>query len=556
MAQRQFLDSITLTQGLVSGGTFAALVASDLPADTAYLDVIQTWTAAQTWTGACDVIVANGGSFRIDGPNSPTNTQNLQFGYTVGFAGKIESVTKAGGGGKLNLYASATGTTHVLIASILETGFQCSVGFGFGVAPKGVQTGDPGTALQTFGFMSSFAYSVPETGLNFTDITTGNVSSTQHGLAPKSSADATQFLNGAATPAYAQVKDSDLSTSDVTTNNVSITKHGFAPKAPNDATKYLDGTGAYSVPSGGVSLSAANTFTVGPQAINVDTVGHKGLVVKRFSAGSTGNLVEAEDQMGTAIAYFAPSGDIVAAGPHGFQVGGEANHSVPYVSCLNSSFGGTAGYYLNDEANNVTGVYTGWAVYTNPAALAANPVEKLIAASGQTGDMQQNLASDGTTVLSRITAKGWVQNTPGRARLTADVTENAAALKNLTDLSLTLVAGRKYTGKLVVKCLDSVAAEGIQFDFNGGAATMTNFWAGAGVLASGGTDVIGTNISTSLAGVINFTTLTGESVVVIEISLVCNAGGTFIPRFAQNTHAAGTATARLGSYLWLEDSPN
>ncbi|KRR18136.1 discoidin domain-containing protein [Bradyrhizobium retamae] len=44
------------------------------------------------------------------------------------------------------------------------------------------------------------------------------------------------------------VREADLSTSDVTTGNVSTTKHGFAPKLPNDATRYLDGTGAYSVP--------------------------------------------------------------------------------------------------------------------------------------------------------------------------------------------------------------------------------------------------------------------------------------------------------------------
>lgn len=68
------------------------------------------------------------------------------------------------------------------------------------------------------------------------------------GLAPSSPSDATQFLNGAATPAYAAVKDSDLSTSDITTNNVSTSKHGFAPKAPNDVSKFLDGTGAWSSP--------------------------------------------------------------------------------------------------------------------------------------------------------------------------------------------------------------------------------------------------------------------------------------------------------------------
>lgn len=93
-------------------------------------------------------------------------------------------------------------------------------------------------------------------------MTTANVSSTAHGFAPKSPADATQFLNGAATPAFAAVKDSDLSTSDITTNNVSTTKHGFAPKLPNDATKYLDGTGAYSVPAGGGSGALTKISTL------------------------------------------------------------------------------------------------------------------------------------------------------------------------------------------------------------------------------------------------------------------------------------------------------
>ena len=81
----------------------------------------------------------------------------------------------------------------------------------------------------------------------------GNASTSSPGNVPPSPGDATQFLNGASTPAFAQVKGSDLSMADVTTNNVSTTKHGFAPKAPNDATKFLDGTGAYSTPAGGGS---------------------------------------------------------------------------------------------------------------------------------------------------------------------------------------------------------------------------------------------------------------------------------------------------------------
>lgn len=98
--------------------------------------------------------------------------------------------------------------------------------------------------------------------ISTSDVTTNNVTSTKHGFAPKSPADATTFLNGAATPAYAQPKDSDLATTDVTTNNVSTSKHGFAPKAPNDATKFLDGTGAYSTPASGGGTSLGLSYMV------------------------------------------------------------------------------------------------------------------------------------------------------------------------------------------------------------------------------------------------------------------------------------------------------
>lgn len=90
---------------------------------------------------------------------------------------------------------------------------------------------------------------ITETMQSTSDITTLDVTSTKHGYAPKSPADATKFLNGATTPVFALVKDSDLTTSDITTNDVSTSKHGFVPKAPNDATKFLNGVGAYTVPA-------------------------------------------------------------------------------------------------------------------------------------------------------------------------------------------------------------------------------------------------------------------------------------------------------------------
>lgn len=82
---------------------------------------------------------------------------------------------------------------------------------------------------------------LPDAGLGLTDVVTNNVTSAKHGLAPKSPADATLFLNGAATPAYAAVKGSDLVLADVATNNVTSAAHGFVPKSPADATKFLNG---------------------------------------------------------------------------------------------------------------------------------------------------------------------------------------------------------------------------------------------------------------------------------------------------------------------------
>jgi hypothetical protein len=152
-------------------------------------------------------------------------------------------------------------------------------------------------------------------------------------------------------------------------------------------------------------------------------------------------------------------------------------------------------------------------------------------------------------------ATGWF-NYGGTSRVSgSDVTNATATLANITGLSATLVAGRFYFIRMVLKGINSTATDGLQFDFNGGTATATAFWMAAGILASGGTDVVGTNVSTSLAGVINFTTFTGESGIVFEGYIQCNAAGTLIPRFAENSHTAGTATVRVGSKMELIDTP-
>lgn len=102
-----------------------------------------------------------------------------------------------------------------------------------------------------------------EANLSTSDITTNNVTSTKHGLAPKSPADATQFLNGAATSVFALVKDSDLSTTDITTNDVTTSKHGFVPKATNVVSQALMSTATYGTVDTLLSTTAAVDMNTG-----------------------------------------------------------------------------------------------------------------------------------------------------------------------------------------------------------------------------------------------------------------------------------------------------
>jgi hypothetical protein len=64
----------------------------------------------------------------------------------------------------------------------------------------------------------------------------------------------------------------------------------------------------------------------------------------------------------------------------------------------------------------------------------------------------------------------------------------------------------------------------------------------------------GTVASTSLAGVINYTVITGTDYVVLTGFLKVNAAGTLILRAAENSTALGTLTIGAGSWLALRDT--
>lgn len=150
----------------------------------------------------------------------------------------------------------------------------------------------------------------------------------------------------------------------------------------------------------------------------------------------------------------------------------------------------------------------------------------------------------------------WIQNTAGLSRVATAVTNATTTPAAITGLSATVIASRKYTGKLVLFASCPTAADGIIIDFDGGAATMTSFQAAVTSNVQGAT--LGTTVSSALATDINATALNGTGVncIVIEFGFVVNAAGTFIPRVAKNADAGGaTLTVAANSFMELQDAP-
>lgn len=151
------------------------------------------------------------------------------------------------------------------------------------------------------------------------------------------------------------------------------------------------------------------------------------------------------------------------------------------------------------------------------------------------------------------TATEWLQ-TAGVKRVSSVVNNATATMSNITDLSMTVQSGRKYSGTYSFVAVNSTAAEGIQFDFNGGSATVTSIQFMFVATPPGVT--LGTTQSAAIGTALTATTATTTNVVyTVYFDVVVNAGGTLIPRFAEVSHTSGTASVKAGSSSDINDLP-
>ncbi len=144
-------------------------------------------------------------------------------------------------------------------ANVMTAAGDMLIGGVSGAATR-LAKGSDGQILQlTSGSPAWNPLSVAESNLSLTDITTGNASTSKHGLLPKLSNTASQFLNGQGS--FVAVSDANLSVTDITTNNATTSAHGFLPKLNGSISQFLNGNGAWATPSGGGGGSPGGSDT-------------------------------------------------------------------------------------------------------------------------------------------------------------------------------------------------------------------------------------------------------------------------------------------------------
>lgn len=159
--------------------------------------------------------------------------------------------------------------------------------------------------------------------------------------------------------------------------------------------------------------------------------------------------------------------------------------------------------------------------------------------------------------LVTVSVGGVLESSLTKVRSATQTVTDTTTLAADDTLSATLVAGKAYVFEIGYN-FTTINSSGLKMDLNGGTATMTAIEGNALFIDADATTSAFMNFGAQeIAALTTSWGLTASGLKVqalLKGGLICNAAGTFIPRFAQNaeTGAAESVIAAIGSYMTLK----
>jgi hypothetical protein len=275
------------------------------------------------------------------------------------------------------------------------------------------------------------------------------------------------------------------------------------------------------------------------------------------AASDTGVYGESDSPSGNASGVEGYLSDPSAAG------NGVYGHT---DSSLYNSSGVTGGAAAGIGVSGVSN--TGFSGYFQSSNAANTSATLLIQRAGaSTADLEEFMDDSGN-VMVEVSSAGHVgigstsPNTNldlgtgfvewgGESRVSSDFSKTSStSLSAITGLSSALVAGKTYAFDIMLYLTDA-AAGGVKVDLNGGGATVTSLIGEAYLMDA--TTVKTSTRTSALNSALCSSTTTSTTDITCHITgtITVNAGGTFIPEFAQNTSNGTASTVKTGSIMIL-----
>lgn len=434
----------------------------------------------------------------IRGAQTVRNSSGLTVTVLDSDRGKVLKVTNAGGP---DIVIAQAGT-----AGAFAAGWYCDIlvtGAGGAILASTVSTID---GAANFAFSQNQTVRIVSDGTNYVTTLRGG------GLTGSGSINTLAKFTAAGVVGDSHVMD-DV---DVTINPAE--RFSVTTSVDNASAISLNGAFGFLTIGG----STDRTASLGANSSNkIDLDGVAGTIVNT-AATSIANT--APVQTNTASTGFSVVSPLFGVGSDGakFQIGGGGHQGT--ISQYRAGVPTDGKLLIGDTAN---GEYT-------PAVLTPGTGISITNGAGSI-----TVAVDSTVSTST--------NTPLSSSLATNGT-NATTTFATTGLSVSVVNGSIYEFTMILFVSDSVAAEGVKVDFNGGSATASNFRAH---ITSFDTALNLSSQVTSLSTSTSMGTFTGAGMIEVHGTITASADGTFIPRYAQASHAVGTLTIFAGSNLIL-----